>query len=499
MAVTTQQVGGPILVDGADTGGGQGQSLVNSVLGKTGTAVLQGLDPMNLTGLASDYGAAEGRAMIDQGGQVFRSGQNRLDSATKSRTTAEQRIANIENLLGQNPDDILALDPYAYGSVAQQDFSALEGRKKKRVKQANQIDKEFTAVAGQINDLMAQATERARMGDIAGADTLKAQAQQLSEQWGVRREELLGQNKKVRKILGGDAFTLGQEDTLPAEELTNEMGRTVGNIVRQGRELSEGPGSEGYERMRGELQDPQLKALDYADLIGQRQLATGAKQGARDAALASRSRGGARSVLGEQALAQRSAENTAQARANLTTDIAARKAQIKGATSQFMAQWAPAFAMDSQALGRTYAQGGAGVREAYQNAITNIQSAAAQLATSYANTLTNAGASVLANAYSAQQQHQGELMELASSIASTAAMACHGAAAVFGWFTPDWYRARNWLLFEWKGAIADGFRAFYLKHSRKVAWMIKTNFLGTRMPWMRFFMWAAYHGSDEVK
>lgn len=46
---------------------------------------------------------------------------------------------------------------------------------------------------------------------------------------------------------------------------------------------------------------------------------------------------------------------------------------------------------------------------------------------------------------------------------------CWVAAEYFGWFTPAWWRARNWIMEDWKGAEADEVRGLYLERGRALA------------------------------
>ena len=48
-------------------------------------------------------------------------------------------------------------------------------------------------------------------------------------------------------------------------------------------------------------------------------------------------------------------------------------------------------------------------------------------------------------------------------------LGCHAAAEYFGWFTQDWFYARDWIIDGWKGDEADKFRSFYLRNSAELA------------------------------
>ncbi len=48
-------------------------------------------------------------------------------------------------------------------------------------------------------------------------------------------------------------------------------------------------------------------------------------------------------------------------------------------------------------------------------------------------------------------------------------LGCHVAAEYFGWFSKDWWYARNWILEGWQGDEAEKFRAFYLRRGAELA------------------------------
>lgn len=52
---------------------------------------------------------------------------------------------------------------------------------------------------------------------------------------------------------------------------------------------------------------------------------------------------------------------------------------------------------------------------------------------------------------------------------------CWVAAELYGWYTPDWYAARHFMVDVWQGKAADKFRAAYLKHGPQWAEEIRRN------------------------
>ena len=70
---------------------------------------------------------------------------------------------------------------------------------------------------------------------------------------------------------------------------------------------------------------------------------------------------------------------------------------------------------------------------------------------------------------------------------------CWCAAVYFGWFTPDWYAARNWIVSGWRGPLASLFRRIYIQHGERMAgWLRRSRVLrGAARP---FFSWCAVRG-----
>ncbi len=67
-------------------------------------------------------------------------------------------------------------------------------------------------------------------------------------------------------------------------------------------------------------------------------------------------------------------------------------------------------------------------------------------------------------------QDQTSLIGSGASLLGAGAVAlCHVAAEYYGWFTPDWYAARNWIANGWQGITADVVRGLYRRHGPRVA------------------------------
>ncbi len=70
---------------------------------------------------------------------------------------------------------------------------------------------------------------------------------------------------------------------------------------------------------------------------------------------------------------------------------------------------------------------------------------------------------------------------------------CWVAAEYFGWFTPDWFAARRWLMEGWRGPVADHFRELYQKHGPVWAQMVRGN-PKLREALQPLFVWARDQG-----
>lgn len=70
---------------------------------------------------------------------------------------------------------------------------------------------------------------------------------------------------------------------------------------------------------------------------------------------------------------------------------------------------------------------------------------------------------------------------------------CWVAAVYFGWHTPQWYAARNWLMRDWQSWIAPYFRHVYMRYGPAVARLAQRNRL-VRAALKPLFEWAARKG-----
>jgi len=164
------------------------------------------------------------------------------------------------------------------------------------------------------------------------------------------------------------------------------------------------------------------------------------------------------------------------------------------------------YAQEVTSYANAWVSNTAGIRDSFTNALQNLQLHWSQTlaptlvgATVGAQSATQSGVLAasqgLYDAIKTQDAAISGAMQGVTGMGQSMMGMCHGAAACFGWFTPDWYRARNWIVSEWRGFAANMFRAFYRKYSRNVAWLIH-NVPGMRALWTPFFKWAARNGSE---
>lgn len=89
----------------------------------------------------------------------------------------------------------------------------------------------------------------------------------------------------------------------------------------------------------------------------------------------------------------------------------------------------------------------------------------------------------------------GSVIAGVGSLMAAFAGMCHVAAEFYGWFTPDWFNARSWLLDGWQGAEAERFRSVYREHSESMAERVRED-SGYAKAIRPLFDWAREMGSQ---
>lgn len=337
------------------------------------------------------------------------------------------------------------------------------------------------------NKLMEEAQKYAEAGDYKSAEAVKNMADQLLGS-GLGRGEF-------SKFQGttGDVFNMSEDPIARTySQLNSPAARTIGALVRRGKGLTD-RNSQEYKDTLAELNAPTLE--------GQKQ---------QERALAAGSRGTER-MMRQIGASRGAAYGGGQAQASyadMQRKLATDRANIVSQTHQQIAEnvrwlstdFAPKFSANMATLARSWAAGEAGNRDDFMAAMTGLNQSVAtftgQLSQMYHDQAMTE-MQIKSQEKMATQQLVGSIVGSVVGAGAKAAtgMMCHGAAEYFGWETPDWFAAREWIVNGWKGAIADAFRAFYSRFSRQLAWVIR-NVPGMKALWRPFFMWARDNGGS---
>lgn len=347
----------------------------------------------------------------------------------------------------------------------------------------NNADGMWGSTIDNLNSLMREAEEAARSGDMTRAAELKSQAEDL----------LKGLPAEVQR-----AINLRQDPKdLATSNLSNPTARIVGGMIKESLEMQDRD-SGAYIDMFKALTTDSVDAINSAVKYGERVIAAEQRtieRGTRDLALR---RGNARNVYAESAIMARASDQAAFRRAQLATEAAVKTSQVLGQGRAFMEQFRIDYGTSSVALGQALIDNSPGVRDAFNGIIANIASAQAA---GYQNAGNQWYSGYLqAQALKAQQGSKtGEIVNMAAGglgtvVGVVGAAFCWAAAEYFGWGTYEWYAARHWILNIWKGPIANVFRRFYIKHGKKLAWVIR-HFPPVKMALRPFFEHAAREGA----
>lgn len=72
---------------------------------------------------------------------------------------------------------------------------------------------------------------------------------------------------------------------------------------------------------------------------------------------------------------------------------------------------------------------------------------------------------------------------------------CWGAAVYYGWYTPEWFNARRWIMEGWNDLVGRAFRALYLAYGPQLAEMLRrSNEL--RDYFQPLFVWCERRGRE---
>jgi hypothetical protein len=220
---------------------------------------------------------------------------------------------------------------------------------------AGGIGTHIRANARKANQLMEQAQEASRNGDIATASRLRAQAENTLADPG-------GRHAGWYPVLGAEdirsAFVLNQNPEVEgATRLSSPMAKTAGQLVKQGREFLD-PESETSRGYRQSLTEGAQRSIAAESRSAQRQ--------ARDFGLM---RGSARSP-----------GQAAHVGAAIKRDFAQQRAQVETQAAQQYEAFSRQFAADSVSFGQAFLQNQSFVREPFQAARDNLLTSGAELA-----------------------------------------------------------------------------------------------------------------------
>lgn len=221
----------------------------------------------------------------------------------------------------------------------------------------------------QANDLLAQAEAAARNGDLAGAEQLYQQAQQIIS--GVSPE-------------AQGAYNLGNTASSSAAiRAGSAEGRIVGRQLLTARELGD-PNSATSQQLRGRLLDPALTAVDENTRNAERAIA--AERGEIEGQIRQQAASGGTGVnaRAQLALQSRAASQAALERARAYTEAGQQKAALTAQVNLYLNEFAKRMAEDSVALAQDWVNGTAGVRDSYQNALTQLDLVQAEMSFQWA-------------------------------------------------------------------------------------------------------------------
>jgi len=220
---------------------------------------------------------------------------------------------------------------------------------------------------------MTQAQAAAESGDFALAEKLRQEAQS---------------KEHVRNSFGVPTSGLfylgpGDQDLAAKAQLSGPMARTVGGLVKQGREFLD-PRSETSQRFKESLTQGPIEQVDLGERRAERTIAGEQRQFQRTSRDIGLSRGAARNFMAERSILARAGERFATARADVHEQAAAERAQIFGDAARTFETFSRQFAADTAKFGQAFLQNQGGIREQFQGAVDQLQLAGVKLADAFA-------------------------------------------------------------------------------------------------------------------
>lgn len=355
---------------------------------------------------AKKAGASASRAANAQNAlaeQRYGAAQASLAESRSRNTALEGGSAYIQNALG-TPEQLSGmpnsgyLEPYQgrYTTPDVMSTAGSMGIKNRRVgpnvAAVQNLQARSNTAVTTANQYMAtaqgyaqKAADAKAAGDMAGYEENNNNAIAYKNS----AESLMGQNLQQYGYGGPGGMSFNSNLSLLSrdtnytgynEELRSPMGQTVGNLVKAGRDVAGGPGTEGYNKIENYLTKPYYEAERDAIHQGTNIIAAGLRTSEGQAQDLANQRGSARSLFAERDYSSNLQMSAAQQRSNLVLGAHQATAQAVASTDQFLLQWAPAFGAASVDVGRAFAQGSPYINQYYRSAMDSLSVASANLA-----------------------------------------------------------------------------------------------------------------------
>lgn len=282
--------------------------------------------------------------------------QEQVRRSSRRRRTQERNLRIQERLLGTeeqvegdldsvseaevpyigryqvNEQNVRVLDPYNEGGLG--------------IVQGN---------AQKANQLLEQAQQAAREGDVEQAERLKAQADEQLFQ-GIRGPGVSDESLRTAYTFREDPIELARS------QLDSPLARQTGELVKQGREFLD-PESETSTRFKRSLTTNAQRSIAAEERDSLRR--------SRDIGL---SRGAGRNPYNERAVDARTRERFASERAAVETEAA-----------RFFEDFSRRFSQQTVQLGQAFLQNQGGIRNEFQSSLDALSTTSSQLANAAAD------------------------------------------------------------------------------------------------------------------
>jgi hypothetical protein len=330
------------------------------------------------------HAAAQSGIARAQADESVREAEARRQSAERERQLLTSYLGTEEQVAGTgrfnvSPDTLKYTQRYA---VDERTLSEIQQAGQGIKRQANPFQSADNSTRGgqdlltygrgfanQANELLAQAEAAAQSGDLTRAEQLFAQAQQIIS--GVSPE-------------AQGAYNLIQnEGSAAAIRASSAEGKIVGRQLLTAQQLGDS-NSETSKALRGRLLDPALQAVDENTRNAERAIA--AERSQIDGEIRQRGAGGGTGVnaRAELDLKSRAASQSALQRATAYTEAGQQKAALTAQVNLYLNEFSTKLAQDSVALAQQWVNGTAGVRDIYQESLTQLDLIQADMANQWA-------------------------------------------------------------------------------------------------------------------